>query len=292
MLTVLLLMKLVAVAAPALHALSRDGPEGFLKVELFPAGSDQFAGTHEGQGQQAHGVEGAGIGADAVGAHGRQQLGQLAPGDAGVVAGGLLDGGVALEGVGRIDRAVADGDGVIEHLTDHAQGALGGFIGTALLDGAQHSQAVLGCDGINGHTADGGKDVLVELLDDVIAVALRPGAGRFGGVPVECNGLKGELGMFAPALIFAAFLGITGIDSVFIEKTFLLIADVAGGFERDPGIGPDAQILASAVLEGREAVPPEPVLATGGVDLNKQASAVREPVELRVLWQIANFLIS
>jgi hypothetical protein len=30
-----------------------------------------------------------------------------------------------------------------------------------------------------------GKDVLVELLEDILAVALRPGAGRFGGVPVE-----------------------------------------------------------------------------------------------------------
>jgi hypothetical protein len=97
--------------------------------------------------------------------------------------------------------------------------------------------------------------------------------------------------MFAPAVIFAAFLGITRIDSVFIEKTFLIIAEVAGGLERDPGIGPDAQILASAVLGGREAVPPEPVLATGEVDLKKQASAVRDPVALRPLWQSANFLV-
>ena len=85
---------------------------------------------------------------------------------------------------------------------------------------------------------------------------LRPGTGHFGGVPVERNGLKGELGMFAPALIFAAFLSITGIDSVFIEKTFLLIANVACSLERNPGIGPDAQILPTAVLGGREAVPP------------------------------------
>ena len=165
-----------------------------------------------------------------------------------------LDRGVAFEGVGRVDGAVADGDGVIEHLADHAQGALGG-------------------------------DVLVELLEHVIAVALRPGASRFGGVPVECNGLKGELGVSAPAVIFAAFLGITGINSVFIEKTFLLIADVAGGLERDPGIGPNALILASAVLGGREAVPPEPVLPAGGVDLKKQASAVRDPVAPRTLRQ-------
>ena len=152
-------------------------------------------------------------------------------------------------------------------------------------------QAVLGGDGIDGHAADGGKDVLVELLEDVIAVPLRPSASRFAGVPVECNGLKGELGVFAPALIFAAFLGITGIDSVCIEKTFLLIADVAGGLERNPGIGPDAQILPSAVLGGREAVPPEPLLATSGLDLKKLASAVRDPVALRRLWQSANFLV-
>jgi hypothetical protein len=38
----------------------------------------------------------------------------------------------ALEGMGGIDGAVADGDGVIARLTDHTQGALGGFIGTAL----------------------------------------------------------------------------------------------------------------------------------------------------------------
>jgi hypothetical protein len=54
------------------------------------------------------------------------------------MAGGLFDRGVALEGMGRIDGAVADGDGVIEHLTDHTQGALGGFVGTALLDSWRH----------------------------------------------------------------------------------------------------------------------------------------------------------
>jgi hypothetical protein len=94
-------------------------------------------------------------------------------------------------------------------------------------------------------------DVLVELLEDVIAVALRSGASRFGGVPVERNGLKGELILFTPAVIFTAFLGITGIDSVFIEKTFLLIADVASSLERNPGVGPDAQILPTAILGGR-----------------------------------------
>lgn len=97
--------------------------------------------------------------------------------------------------------------------------------------------------------------------------------------------------MFAPALIFAAFLGITGIDSVFIEKPFLLIADVASSLERNPGIGADAQILPAAVLGGREAVPPEPVLATSRVDLKKQAAAVRDPVPPRSLWQSANFLV-
>jgi hypothetical protein len=90
-------------------------------------------------------------------------------------------------------------------------------------------------------------------------------------------------------VIFAAFLGITGIDSVFIEKTFLLIADVAGRLERNPGVGADAQILASAVLGGREAVPPEPVLPTGRVNLQEQASAVRDPVPPRTLLQSANF---
>jgi hypothetical protein len=57
------------------------------------------------------------------------------------------------------------------------------------------------------------------------------------------NDLKAELGVSDPAVILAAFLGITGIDSVYIEKTFLLIAAVAGGLERNPGIGPDEQIL-------------------------------------------------
>jgi hypothetical protein len=90
-------------------------------------------------------------------------------------------------------------------------------------------------------------------------------------------------------VIFAAFLGITGMDSVFIEKTFLLIADVAGSFERNPGLGADAQILPSAVLGGWEAVPPEPVLPAGGVDLQEQASAVRDPVAPRSLWQSAYF---
>jgi hypothetical protein len=90
-------------------------------------------------------------------------------------------------------------------------------------------------------------------------------------------------------VIFAAFLGITRIDSVFIEKTFLLIADVAGSLERNPGVGADAQILPSAVLGGREAVPPEPVLPAGGVDLQEQASTVRDPVPPRTLWQSANF---
>ena len=97
-----------------------------------------------------------------------------------------------------------------------------------------------------------------------MAVTFGPGAGRLGGVPVERNSLKDELCLSAPAVIFAALLGITGIDSVFIEKTFLLIADVAGGLVRVPGIGPNAQILPSAVLGGREAVLLKPGLATGG----------------------------
>ena len=40
-----------------------------------------------------------------------------------------FDRGVVFEGVGRIDRAMADRDGAIEHLADHAQGSLGGFVG-------------------------------------------------------------------------------------------------------------------------------------------------------------------
>ena len=82
----------------------------------------------EGEAQQDHGMEGGGIGADGVGTHGGEQFGQLAPGDAGVMAGGQLDRDVAFEGMGRVDRAVADRDGVIEHLADHAQGALSGFV--------------------------------------------------------------------------------------------------------------------------------------------------------------------
>jgi hypothetical protein len=45
-----------------------------------------------------------------------------------------------------------------------------------------------------------------------MAVTLGPGAGRLGGVPVERNSLKGELGVSAPAQILAAFLGITRIE--------------------------------------------------------------------------------
>jgi hypothetical protein len=97
--------------------------------------------------------------------------------------------------------------------------------------------------------------------------------------------------MSAPAVILAPFLSIAGIDSVIMEKSFLLITDVAGGLERDPGIGPNAQILPSAVLGGRAAVPPEPVLPANGVDIKKQASAVRVPVALRPLWQSANLLV-
>jgi len=52
-----------------------------------------------------------------------------------------------------------------------------------------------------------------------------------------------------------------------------------------------AELPSAAVLGGREAVPPKPVLPTGGVDLKKQASAVRDPVALRPLWQSANFLV-
>ena len=74
-------------------------------------------------------------------------------------------------------------------------------------------------------------------------MTLAPGASRLGGVLVENNGLLGELGVSAPALILAAFLGSTGIDSVFIEKVFLPTADNTGSLERNPGIGPDAQIL-------------------------------------------------
>jgi hypothetical protein len=40
--------------------------------------------------------------------------------------------------VGRVNGVVADGDGVIEPLADHAQAALGGFVGVMLLDGVQH----------------------------------------------------------------------------------------------------------------------------------------------------------
>jgi hypothetical protein len=154
-------------------------------------------------------------------------------------------------------RGKADGDGVIDHLTNHTQGALGGFVGTASLDRAQHGQAVLGGDGLDGHDAEGRKDVLVELLEPVIAVALGPGASGLGGVPVERNSLKGELCVFAPAWILAAFLGITGIDFVFIEKTFLIIADVTGGPERNPWIGPDAQILPAGSTCGSRPAPSE-----------------------------------
>lgn len=66
---------LAAVAAPALHALSRGGPQGLLEVELLPAGGDQLDGAHEGEGQQ---------------------FGQLTPGDAEIVGGGLLERGGAL----------------------------------------------------------------------------------------------------------------------------------------------------------------------------------------------------
>ena len=88
-------------------------------------------------------------------------------------------------------------------------------------------------------------------------------------VPVKRNSLKRELGVSAPA---GAFLGITGIDSIFIEKTFLLI-------------------LPSTVLGGREAVPPEPVRPAGRVNLQEQAGTVRDPVPLRTLWQSANLLV-
>jgi len=90
-------------------------------------------------------------------------------------------------------------------------------------------------------------------------------------------------------VILAAFLGITGIDSVVRGKMFLLISDVAGGLERNPGIGPNAQILPSAVLGGREAVPPKPVLRAGGVNRLEQASPVRDPVARRTLRQSGNF---
>lgn len=36
--------------------------------------------------------------------------------------------------------------------------------------------------------------------------------------------------------LFAALLGVTGIDFVFIEKTFLLIADIACSLERNPAL--------------------------------------------------------
>jgi hypothetical protein len=93
-------------------------------------------------------------------------------------------------------------------------------------------------------------------------------------VPVESNGFKGELGMLAPALISVVFLRKTGVNSDFIEKSLLLVADFAGGLERNPGIGPNAQILPASVLCGREAVPPEPILAASGIDLEEQAGAV------------------
>jgi hypothetical protein len=66
----------------------------------------------------------------------------------------------------------------------------------------------------------------------------------------------------------------TGVNSAFIQKSLLLIADAAGGLERNPWIGPNAQILPAAVLGGREAVSPEPILAPSGIDLEKQARAV------------------
>jgi hypothetical protein len=95
--------------------------------------------------------------------------------------------------------------------------------------------------------------------------------------------------MFAPAVIFAVFLGIRGMDSVFLGKTVLPTADVTGGLERNPEMGPDALILPSAVLGGREAMPPELLLAAGGIDIQEQASSIRDPVPPRTLWQCANF---
>lgn len=65
--------------------------------------------------------------------------------------------------------------------------------------------------------------------------------------------------------------------------------NVTGGLERNPGMGPEAQSLPSAFLGGREAVPPEPALPAGQVDLQAQAGTVRDPVALGTLWQSANF---
>jgi len=103
--------------------------------------------------------------------------------------------------MGRIDPAVADGDGVIERLTDHTLGAPGCLHGSPRTDQREDSQVVLGGDGIDDHADGGGRDGLVANAEEIIAVALLTGGDPFGGVPVECNGLNDELGMFAPALI-------------------------------------------------------------------------------------------
>ena len=103
--------------------------------------------------------------------------------------------------MGRIDRAVADGDGIIERLADHTRGVPGGLLGAPRTDQREDSLALLGGDGIDDHADGGGRDGLVANAEEIIAVALLTGGDPFGGVPVECNGLNDELVMFAPALI-------------------------------------------------------------------------------------------
>jgi hypothetical protein len=71
--------------------------------------------------------------------------------------------------------------------------------------------------------------VLVQLLEAVLAVAFAPGPSRLGGVPIERRCFLRVQCVSAPAVILAALLGIAGIDSVFIQMTFLRSADVAGG---------------------------------------------------------------
>jgi hypothetical protein len=60
---------------------------------------------------------------------------------------------------------------------------------------------------------------------------------------VEALRRHGQLVVSPPAVIFAAVLGFTGIDSCLVERSLLLSSDLACNLERNPGKGPDAQLL-------------------------------------------------
>ena len=121
------------------HAFGGDAPFGGGKVDFGPAGANEFAGAHEGQGHEFHGE--AGVGVALVGFDFPQQFGHFFGVEAGVVffgAGLERVGGAHVGARVALDDAV--GHCVVHDLGAGLQGAFGDVYGAAIFDALGHGE--------------------------------------------------------------------------------------------------------------------------------------------------------